>query len=74
MQGWSPRGHRPSDRKNKIAVSLERIGAMPRVPFADRSCICILDAGDGEANVQLRLPTDGPEGAMARRRAKTGTS
>jgi len=42
--------------KTKIAVALERIGALPRQPFATRAGICILERGDGPASLEPLAP------------------
>jgi len=38
--------------KLKIAVALERIGALPRAPYATRAGICVLESGHGRASLE----------------------
>jgi hypothetical protein len=42
--------------KTRIAVALERIGALPHSPFATRAGICILERGDGPASLEPLEP------------------
>lgn len=42
--------------KTKIAVALQRIGALPRLPFTSTAGICILERGDGLASLEPLEP------------------